>query len=221
MGTVVVLLLDRLSRTFTLWYAIVPHSLTIIRYSSWELIARNVIGMKKFFMLVSLGMMSISSFAQVQWDVTVRKEPDYSKYGVQYQSTQTPDRRVPDPYEINRRNSEMYQNIERKWAEEERAYEEANQVVSKEVQLLNGIKLGTNQSTPIRANVETRRNGRVDITCMGIKNGQTWKPCNKPIISLQSMYNNAKSESEKSMILDLMDMGSYLLDTGNEMYIVK
>lgn len=44
-GTVVVLLLDRLSRTFTLWYAIVPHSLTIIRYSSWELIAQNVMSM--------------------------------------------------------------------------------------------------------------------------------------------------------------------------------
>ena len=40
-GTIVVLLLDRLSRTFTLWYAIVPHSLTIIRFSSWELISIN------------------------------------------------------------------------------------------------------------------------------------------------------------------------------------
>ena len=56
---------------------------------------------------------------------------------------------------------------------------------------------------------------------MGIKNGQSWKPCSKPIKSLQSMYNNAKSESEKSMILDLMDLGSYLLDTGNEMYVIK
>ena len=44
-GIVVVLLLDRLSRTFTLWYAIVPHSLTIIRYSSWELIVQNVMSM--------------------------------------------------------------------------------------------------------------------------------------------------------------------------------
>jgi hypothetical protein len=56
---------------------------------------------------------------------------------------------------------------------------------------------------------------------MGIKNGQNWKPCSKPIISLQNMYNNAHSESEKSMILDLMDLGSYLLDTGNEMYVIK
>ena len=41
-GTIVVLLLDRLSRTFTLWYAIVPHSLTIIRFSSWELISIEI-----------------------------------------------------------------------------------------------------------------------------------------------------------------------------------
>ena len=168
-----------------------------------------------------MALMSIPSFAQVEWDITVRKEPNYNDYGVKYQSTQIPESRVPDPYEINRRNSEMYQNIERKWAAEERAIEEANKVISQEVQLFNGIKLGTNQATSIRANVTTRRNGQVDITCMGIKNGQTWKPCNKPIMSLQSMYNNAKSESEKSMILDLMDMGSYLLDTGNEMYIIK
>lgn len=177
--------------------------------------------MKKFFLLVSLGMMSISSFAQVQWDITVHRDPNYSDYGVKYQPTETPSRSVPDPYEINRKNSEMYQNIQRKWAEEERAIEEANRVVSQEVQLFNGIKLGTNQSTSIRANVVTRKNGRVDITCMGIKNGQSWKPCSKPIMSLQSMYNNAHSESEKSMILDLMDLGNYLLDTGNEMYVIK
>ena len=166
-------------------------------------------------------MLSVSSFAQYTYDITIEKEPNYNDYGVQYQPTETPSRSVPDPYEINRRNSEMYQNIQRQWAEEERAIEEANRVVSQEVQLFNGIKLGTNQSTSIRANVVTRKNGRVDITCMGIKNGQNWKPCNKPIMSLQAMYNNAKSESEKSMILDLMDLGNYLLDTGNEMFIIK
>ena len=76
-------------------------------------------------------------------------------------------------------------------------------------------------ATSIRARVVTKSNGSVEITCMKIKNSQTWKPCNKPIMSLQSMYNNAKSESEKSMILDLMDLGNYLLDTGNEMFVIK
>lgn len=175
--------------------------------------------MKKFFLIVSMGMMSISSFAQVQWDVTVRKEPNYSDYGVKYKPTESHVNSAPDPYKIARQNRELFGNSTFDF--DERAYEEANRVVSQEVQLFNAIKLGTNQSTSIRANIVTRKNGHVDITCMGIKNGQSWKPCSKPIMSLQSMYNNAHSESEKSMILDLMDLGNYLLDTGNEMYVIK
>lgn len=169
-------------------------------------------------MLVSLGMMSISSFAQVQWDVTVRKEPDYSKYGVQYQST--------DMSHINTTAPKIMQSSgSDSWLYSDplpsRSNAETVRTISDEVQLFNGVKLGTNASTPIRARVVTKSNGYVEITCMGIKNGQNWKPCSKPIKSLQSMYNNAKSESEKSMILDLMDLGNYLLDTGNEMYVIK
>jgi len=177
--------------------------------------------MKKFFLLASMGMMSISSFAQVQWDVTVRKEPDYTKYGVKYQPTETPSRSVPDPYKISRQNRDLTSGIREQWAAEDRAYEEGRRVVSENIQLLTGVNLSTKISTSIRAKVTTRKSGLVEMTCMGIKNGQTWKPCNKPIMSLQSMYNNAKSESEKSMILDLMDLGNYLLDTGNEMFVIK
>lgn len=179
--------------------------------------------MKKLFLLVTATMLSISTYAQYTYDITIKKEPDYTQYGIGYTPTTSPNTKssVPDPYEINRRNSEAIRNIENKWAAEDRAIQEANRIVSQEVQLFQGIKLGTNQSTLIRANVITRKNGRIDITCMGIKNGQNWKPCSKPIMSLQNMYNNAKSESEKSMILDLMDLGNYLLDTGNEMFVIK
>ena len=38
-GTIVVLLLDGLSRTFTLWYAIVPHSLNNNPLISWGCLA--------------------------------------------------------------------------------------------------------------------------------------------------------------------------------------
>ena len=174
--------------------------------------------MKKFFLLVSLGMMSISSFAQVQWDVTVRKEPDYSKYGVQYQSTDLSGMKTTAPriMQSSGSNDWLYSD-----PLPSRSNAESVRIVSDEIQLFNGIKLGTNAATPIRARVITKSNGYVEITCMGIKNGQNWKPCSKPIMSLQSMYNNAHSESEKSMILDLMDLGNYLLDTGNEMYVIK
>lgn len=173
--------------------------------------------MKKLFLLASMVMMSISSFAQVQCDVTVRKEPDYSKYGIQYQSTDLSGMKTTAP------------NIPRSSGSNNWLYSdptpsrntESVRIVSDEIQLFNGVKLGTNTATPIRARVVTKSNGYVEITCMGIKNGQSWKPCSKPIMSLQQMYNNAHSESEKSMILDLMDIGNYLLDTGNEIYVIK
>ena len=165
-----------------------------------------------------MGMMSISSFAQVQWDVTVRREPDYSDYGVKYQSTDMSHIKTTAPKIMQSSGSDSWLFSD---PLPSRSNTESVKVVSDEVQLFNGIKLGNNASTPIRARVVTKSNGYVEITCMGIKNGQNWKPCSKPIMSLQSMYNNAKSESEKSMILDLMDLGNYLLDTGNEMYIVK
>ena len=56
---------------------------------------------------------------------------------------------------------------------------------------------------------------------MGIKKGEVWKPYNKNMISLQKMYQSAGSEKEKSAILGLMDYGNYLLDTGEEVFIVK
>ena len=162
-------------------------------------------------------MMNLSSFAQVEWDITVHRDPNYSDYGVKYQPTDMSGMKTTAP------------NIPRSSGSNNWLYSaptpsrntESVRVVSDEIQLFNGIKLGTNAATPIRARVVTKSNGYVEITCMGIKNGQTWKPCSKPIMSLQQMYNNAHSESEKSMILDLMDMGNYLLDTGNEIYVIK
>ena len=174
--------------------------------------------MKKFFLLVSMGMMSISSFAQVQWDVTVRKEPNYNDYGVKYQSTDMSHIKTTAPDIPRSSGSSNWFNSD---PFSTRSNAESVRVVSDEVQLFNGVKLGTNTATSIRARVVTKSNGSVEITCMGIKNSQTWKPCSKPIMSLQAMYNKAKSESEKSMILDLMDLGNYLLDTGNEMYVIK
>ena len=174
--------------------------------------------MKKLFLFVTMAMLSISSYAQYTYDITIRKEPDYSKYGVQYQSTDLSGMKTTAPNipHSSRSNSWLYSD-----PLSTPSNAESIRVVSDEIQLFNGIKLGTNAATPIRARVVTKSNGYVEITCMGIKNGQSWKPCSNPITSLQQMYNNAKSESEKSMILDLMDLGNYLLDTGNEMYVIK
>lgn len=98
---------------------------------------------------------------------------------------------------------------------------EGMKVLSDEVQTLNGTNLATKTTTLIKARVVKRNNGTVEISCMGIKKGEVWKPYNKNIISLQKMYQSAGSEKEKSAILGLMDYGNYLLDTGEEVFIVK
>lgn len=163
-------------------------------------------------------MLSISIYAQYTYDITIKKEPDYSKYGVQYQSTDLSGMKTTAPNIPHSSGSDSWLYSDPLSTPRNT---ESVRIVSDEIQLFNGIKLGTNAATPIRARVVTKSNGYIEITCMGIKNGQNWKPCSKPIMSLQSMYNNAHSESEKSMILDLMDLGNYLLDTGNEMYVIK
>lgn len=179
--------------------------------------------MKKILLTMTMMMICTSIYAQYTLDVTVERKKDYSEYGAKYQPLDMSGTKTtaPDPYEISRKNREMKQGILDQWAAEDRARNEARKVVSEDVQLFNGINLANKLSTSIRAKVVTRQNGSVEITCLGIKNGQSWKPCEKEILSLQQMYKSAKSESEKSMILGLMDLGSYLLDTGNEMYIIK
>lgn len=98
---------------------------------------------------------------------------------------------------------------------------EGMKVISDEVKTLNGTNLATKVVYSIKARVIKRNNGNVDISCMGIKIGETWKPCDKTISSLQKMYQTATSEEEKSMVLGLLDLGNYLLDTGTDIYIIK
>ena len=178
--------------------------------------------MKKYILLVTMVILGISSYAQTKrYDIRVRKETDYKDYGVKYKPTETKSQNAPDPYEAAKKNRELFGTTNSNFGFDEQAYEEGRKIVSDEIKLLNGINLESKQSFPVRARIVTRKNGRVEITCMGIKKGDSWNPCNKPINSLQHIYDNAKSESEKSMILELMDFGNYLLDTGNEMYVLK
>lgn len=127
--------------------------------------------------------------------------------------------------ERQRLQLEREQMERREWMEIERradaARAEGNKIVSDEVKTFNGTNLATKASVPIRVRVVRRNNGSVSLSCLGIKNGETWKSCEKSISSLQEMYRKVTSEDERSMVLGLMDMGDYLLDTGTEIYIMK
>ena len=174
--------------------------------------------MKKILLTMTMMMICTSIYAQYTLDVTVERKKDYSEYGAKYQPLDMSGMKTtaPDIPRSSISSSSLFSD-----PFPTRSNTESVKVVSDEIQLLNGTKLGTNTTFPIRARVVTKSNGKVEITCMGIKKGQSWQPCSKPIISLQQKYNSAASESEKSMILDLMDWGNYLLDAGDEMYIIK
>lgn len=98
---------------------------------------------------------------------------------------------------------------------------EGKEIVSDEILTLNGINLATKVNNPIRLRVIKRKNGSINMTCMGIKRGNTWDSCSKSIESLQELYNIATSEEDRAMVLSLMDFGNYLLDTDTEIYIIK
>ena len=123
--------------------------------------------------------------------------------------------------ERERLQLEREQMEQREWMELERRAAEGNKIVLDEVVTFNGINLATKATTLIKARVIKKNNGNENITCMGIKSGEIWKPCDKSIMSLQKMYQSATSDAEKSMILNFLSYGNYLLDTEDSVFIIK
>ena len=77
-GTIVLLLLDRLSRTFTLWYAIVPHSLNNNPLSSWEL-KHNISRMGKTYELSFANRRAFEDFGRKSFnELTLVPRANYS-----------------------------------------------------------------------------------------------------------------------------------------------
>lgn len=101
------------------------------------------------------------------------------------------------------------------------AREEGMKIVSDEVETFNGTNLASKAVVPIKIRIVRRKNGKVDMSCLGIKINNAWKSCESPIISLQEAYQTSTDEDDRALVLELMDLGNYLLDTGTEIYIIK
>lgn len=104
---------------------------------------------------------------------------------------------------------------------EARAY--AMQIVSSETMTVNGFELYSESYSSLKVKVIQRRNGQVEISCLGIKKNGYWKTCDKGVASLEDMYDKAKSDNDKSNILSLMEYGNYLLivDPSKEIYVIE
>lgn len=183
--------------------------------------------MKKVIVLCSLmSLTSIVSAQTTRYDVNVYTNPlptvEYTKpMGDAYQ-------KMMQLYQGTSRNNALeriqleYEQQMREIDRMQMAAAEGAKIVSEEVHTFSGVNLATKGVASIRARIAKKKSGYISISCLGIKiGGNSWTPCDKSISSLQEMYNEAKSESEKRMALELMDLGNYLLDTGTEIYILK
>ena len=195
---------------------------------SGDWLAQEIESMKKVIVLYSLmSLTSIVSAQTTRYDVNVYTNPlpmvEYTKpMGDTYQKMMQlyqGSSRITDAFDrMQLENEQRMMEIERIKI----AAAEGAKIVSEEVTTFNGVNLATKGMASIKARVAKSKNGRISISCLGIKiGGGSWKPCEKPISSLQDMYKNVTSENERSMVLELMDLGNYLLDTGTEVYILK
>lgn len=157
--------------------------------------------MKRIFAVTVLLILTISSYAQFT---------TYKPVIVPQRSSSTiPDISFPDDPldEIMRYNA---------------AQAKAMEIVSSDIINADGFNLISETYSKLKVKVVRRRNGQVNLYCMGIKKNNVWSTCDKEIASLEEMYQKATKESDKTTILGLMEYGNYLLmNTDTEIYVIK
>lgn len=200
-----------------------PQLLNTNQLISWGKSAKKRSDMKRILSLSLFVLSSILCLAQGHYSVNVYSNK-YENMGVKYQPIEVQSNTSNSSDYVNRVMQET-RDYERRLDNDIRAAQqraaEGKSVVSDNISTSIATNLSTKLQSTIRIRTIRRKNGTMDLSCLGIKKGETWQPCDKPIISLQQMYQSATTESEKSSILGLMDYGNYLLDTGKDIYIIK
>lgn len=175
--------------------------------------------------IVLSGLFSLSNMlllAQGNYNVNVYSNP-YEAMGAKYQ---------PLEVQSTTNHSSNIDRIQQRWMEEQRWLDnqmkdirqraaDGNTIISDDISTVSATNLSNKSLSTLRVRIVRKKNGRIEMSCIGIKKGETWQPCNKSIISLQQMYESAKTDAEKSAILGLMDYGTLLLDTGTNVFVIK
>ena len=162
--------------------------------------------MKQLLLFFAVLFVSVAAYAQSPFMVykpLIVPERSYSVPDL------FPDYLFPDPLE----EYEMRAAAEAK----------AREIISSEIISADGLNLYKKSYSPLKVNIIRRRNGNVELLCLGIKKNGVWSPCEKGIASLEIMYKKAESESDKKKILGLMEYGNYLLivNPQTEIYVIK
>ena len=95
-----------------------------------------------------------------------------------------------------------------------------NQEVQSDV--INSCAVSTSTGNVYQIQVKTalRRNGIIDLTCIGIKMNNKWISCTSNVTNVEDIYRNAKTQSEKSAALEMMEVASYTFKYNNTLYFI-
>lgn len=163
--------------------------------------------MKKIITLIFVMLIAITSYAQVPFTIYQSAPiPPPSSYSL-------PDISFPDPVD------DLIRYNAAKAAADSRAME----IVSSDIIDADGLNLVNGAYSPLKVKIIQRRNGLTQFFCLGIKKNGKWSNCEQEIASLEKMHKKATKESDKNMILELMEYGNYLLiiNPEEEVYIIK
>lgn len=95
-----------------------------------------------------------------------------------------------------------------------------NQVVESDVINSGAISTATGNGYPIQVKTELRRNGNFSMKCIGIKMNNKWVSCECDITDMQDVYKQAKTQEDKSAILELMEIANYVFQYGSTIYLI-
>jgi hypothetical protein len=186
----------------------VPTPLLLLTADVWGLVGIKLGKMKFIFVLIA---MLMSNTANAQAPFTI-----YKPVTVPERSYTIPDISFPDPLEDMRKNQAAQAVIRE-------AQAQAMEIVSSDIITVDGYNLITEKYFPLKVKIIRRRSGKVEFHCLGIKKQEKWVSCEKEIVPLETLYNQASKKSEKDMILELMEYGNFLLvlDPKTEIFIIK
>jgi hypothetical protein len=95
-----------------------------------------------------------------------------------------------------------------------------NQIVESEVINSCAVSTSTGNVYPIQVKTNLKRNGIIELICIGIKMNNKWISCESYLTDVEDIYRNAKTQSEKSAALEMMEVASYTFKYNNTLYLI-
>ncbi|MBR1667380.1 MAG: hypothetical protein IJ693_03755 [Bacteroidaceae bacterium] len=95
-----------------------------------------------------------------------------------------------------------------------------NQVVESDIINSCAINPNTGNVYSIQVKTEMKRNGNYTLKCIGIKMNNKWISCESDLSDLRDAYKEAKTQSDKSFLLELMEIANFAFIYNKTLYLI-